>query len=268
MPSTSSRARWPTPRAKPAWPDGGEAEQPDVVAGTAPLGRRLEQQERERLGHDHVVDRVVEAAGAGQAHDVPVAPELGALLGQEHHPHGRQPELADRGLAVDHLHDPGTQPVGVARAAAELVVARHQVAVVDRGRLAHRARASRRGCPARAEHGPHRLVGRVDRGEARRGGVGHGRPPGRAVRVGQLLEHLERGGGVGLEPADLGGHQQPEQAGVGEGVDDLGGHGAVQLGALGVGLDQRAQGAGPLDGRRISGARRRRHRRRRRAAQR
>ena len=142
----------------------------------------------------------------------------------------------------------------MARAAAELVVARHQVAVVDAGGLTHGAEHAGVDAELGLEHRAHGLVRRVDRREARGGGVGHGRPAGRAVGVGQLLEHLECGDGVGLEPPDLGRHQQPEQARVGQRVDDLGGHRAMELGALGVGLDQRTQGTGQLDGRWRSGA--------------
>ena len=169
-----------------------------------------------------------------------------------------RPELAERRFAVDHLHDAGAEPVGVAGAAAELVVTRDQVAVVDLGGLAHRAEHAGVDAHLGAEHGLDRLVRGVDRGEARRGGVGHGRPAGRPVGVGQLLEDLERGDRVGLEPADLGRHEHPEQLGVGEGVDDLGGHGAVQLACARRWPRSAAAGRGPA--RSVTGTQRGRRR--------
>ena len=60
--------------------DGGEAEQPDAVAGPPRRGAASSSRNEKASGTTTSVDRVVEAAGAGQAHDVPVAPELGALL--------------------------------------------------------------------------------------------------------------------------------------------------------------------------------------------
>ena len=63
-----------------------------------------------------------------------------ALLGQEAPPAWPAgPSSLTAGSPSTISIDPGTQPVGVTRAAAELVVTRHQVAAVDPGGLTHGA---------------------------------------------------------------------------------------------------------------------------------
>ena len=113
------------------------------------------------------------------------------------------------------------EPGRVRAARTELVATGDDEAVVVDACRADRAEHARvDAARVGVEHRLGGFVARVDRGEARRRGVRHRRPTGRAVGVRELLEHRERVLDAGLGAAELARHEDPEQLRVGERVDD------------------------------------------------
>ena len=107
-----------------------ESEEADAVHRTAPLRLGFEQPEREAVADELVTDRVVVAARAGEAHDIPVAIQVDILRWQEGDEQRRQTRGGDHRLTVLRLGRARGQPRRMAAAAAEAVLAGDHVAVV------------------------------------------------------------------------------------------------------------------------------------------
>ena len=228
---------------------GDDAEEPDVVRRTAPPRSRGEQRERETLGNQLLVDRVVVAPRAGQAEHVPVAQHLHLVGSYQRDAQRGKTRRVVHPLAtrVDLLR-PGPEPRRVGATRTELVATVHDEAIIGHKRGPDRTEhAGRDRTRVRVEHGLRRVVAGVDRGEAGRRRVGHRRPSGRTVGVRELLEHRERILDAGFRAAQLLRYQDPEQLGLGERVDhDFRGR-RLGFGLRRVLLDQRPQRAGLVE---------------------
>ncbi len=184
----------------------------------------------------HRVDRDVVAAGAAQAHDVPV-PDHPRLRGRDdgqppvrpaagHHP---------RRVAVEHqgvVEDQGVveEQGGVRAAAAEAPAAGEGElpgAVRDepagRGEDAAADRVRGAGDQLRGDR-------RLEPRQERRAVADGDRPPRGAVRAGEFLEHLDDRGGRQLQPAGHARGRQPEEPGRARPLDQVAGQGLELLG--------------------------------------
>ena len=181
------------------------------------------------LGH-----LVVVAAGAGEAHDVPVVEELDAFARHEVGADHRQARRRGDELAVAQLERAAADPRRVRAAAPEAVAARTPR---SRRRLADARGAARRELPrghrdaGAVEHRGHRGGAGVRARERRGRGVGEQAPARGAVGATHLLVHRDDGRQVGLLAAELLRHHEPEQPGLVERLDDDRRQRGVGLGA-------------------------------------
>ena len=187
---SSSSSRRPDAEGPRAVVEAGEVADADPVEVAA--GHRLAGQGRVAVlqRHEGVLQRVVDAAGAAQAHDVPVVDE-GHLL----HRHDEEPRLAGLGVLGGGVQVGGVLDArGEAPRAADPVAARTGTAVP--GRVPWPAMPSR-GVAEQLRGGV-----LVEEGAGEPGGQreGHGDPAGRGVGVGQPAVELQAAG-AGSSPS-------------------------------------------------------------------
>jgi hypothetical protein len=166
-------------------------------------------------GDGGAVDAEVVAAGAAEPGDVPRVLDDHLVAGEQRHA-----QLRD--AVDDSLDAVAEQPVGMLATAGEGPPAGHAISTVDR--LDRSGRVDRAGDHDVGPVGVQRVerrsreAGEVDPGA----GTDHHRPPRRAVRRGERLEHLQRRSKISADAAVARRQQQSEGTSALELLDEVG----------------------------------------------
>ena len=221
----------------------GESDDADVVGGAAALGVLRHGEVRPTVGHVHVVERVVDRAGAAQAEHVPVVDQRGLL-----HRHDEDARLA---RALDDRERVDVGAVLEARGEAPRAGQAEAIAI-GHGHARAGALAGDHGALAWCEQLGGGPVGEVGTGRADRETGGHHDPAGGGVAIGEVFEHLERVDRAQLGPAEDLGYPHREEPVTVQRLDDRLGDAPLFVGVGGVLVEHRYERTGPF-GQRCAG---------------